>query len=180
MADLQAFSGSPLTDSNRRPPPYHGTSHATGRNPRQRFWLIFAVLATAWLAAECHRLQPRGSIKAPSSVVRAGYVAADERPRFTLTAPTASPASWRSRYALGAQNAFAADFHSRRRCAACWRCRGDGDRTGGSRSGAESGRVVPRIVDRRSKRVDVEALTVNADALCLEVDADRLHTCDRQ
>jgi hypothetical protein len=27
------------------------------------------------LAADCHRLQPRGSIKAPSPVVRAGYVA---------------------------------------------------------------------------------------------------------
>src|SRR5215203_4873401 len=26
---------SPLTDSNRRPPPYHGTTKATGRNPRQ-------------------------------------------------------------------------------------------------------------------------------------------------
>jgi hypothetical protein len=28
---------SPLTDSNRRPPPYHGTSQATGGSPRQRF-----------------------------------------------------------------------------------------------------------------------------------------------
>src|SRR5262249_15227340 len=30
---------SPLTDSNRRPPPYHQSSAATGRNPRQRFSL---------------------------------------------------------------------------------------------------------------------------------------------
>ena len=33
---LQAFSGSPLTDSNRRPPPYHFGVRATGGNPRQR------------------------------------------------------------------------------------------------------------------------------------------------
>jgi hypothetical protein len=32
-----ALLQSPLTDSNRRPPPYHGTLAATGRNPRQRF-----------------------------------------------------------------------------------------------------------------------------------------------
>jgi hypothetical protein len=38
-AHLQGFSSSPLTDSNRRPPPYHGTTQATGRNPRQRFSL---------------------------------------------------------------------------------------------------------------------------------------------
>jgi hypothetical protein len=31
---------SPLTDSNRRPPPYHGTTQATGRNPRQRVSLV--------------------------------------------------------------------------------------------------------------------------------------------
>src|SRR5205823_459243 len=31
---------SPLTDSNRRPPPYHALLSATGRNPRQRFWLV--------------------------------------------------------------------------------------------------------------------------------------------
>src|SRR6266545_767936 len=34
---LQALYRSPLTDSNRRPPPYHGIPAATGRNPRQRF-----------------------------------------------------------------------------------------------------------------------------------------------
>jgi len=53
---------SPLTDSNRRPPPYHGTSQATGRNPRQRFWRVSAVSALSRFAADCHRLQPRGSI----------------------------------------------------------------------------------------------------------------------
>src|SRR5918992_5778122 len=35
---------SPLTDSNRRPPPYHGAPKATGRNPRQRLSLVWAVL----------------------------------------------------------------------------------------------------------------------------------------
>ena len=58
---------SPLTDSNRRPPPYHGTSRATGGNPRQRFALVFAVSGAAAFAAVCHWLQPRGSIKAPDS-----------------------------------------------------------------------------------------------------------------
>src|ERR687896_144507 len=38
-AHLQALCLSPLTDSNRRPPPYHGTTQATGRNRRQRFSL---------------------------------------------------------------------------------------------------------------------------------------------
>src|SRR6266581_339051 len=62
--------GSPLTDSNRRPPPYHGTSQATGRNLRQRFWLVSAASATPRFADDCHRLQPRGSIKAPSADLR--------------------------------------------------------------------------------------------------------------
>src|SRR6266545_7050192 len=56
---------SPLTDSNRRPPPYHGTSHATGGNQRQRFSVIFAVSGAGAFAAVCHWLRPRGSIKAP-------------------------------------------------------------------------------------------------------------------
>jgi hypothetical protein len=34
---------SPLPDSNRGPPPYHGTAHANGGNPRQRFALVSAV-----------------------------------------------------------------------------------------------------------------------------------------
>jgi hypothetical protein len=39
------FAGllSPLTDSNRRPPPYHLTPAATSRNPRQQIWLDPAV-----------------------------------------------------------------------------------------------------------------------------------------
>jgi hypothetical protein len=64
---------SPLTDSNGRPPPYHALRAATGRNPGQRFWRVFAASVLRLLAAGCHRLQPLGSIKAPSSVVCAGY-----------------------------------------------------------------------------------------------------------
>jgi hypothetical protein len=60
---------SPLTDSNRRPPPYHALLSATGRKPRQRFWRVSAVFERMRFATGCHRLQPRGSIKAPSSVV---------------------------------------------------------------------------------------------------------------
>jgi hypothetical protein len=56
---------SPLPDSNGGPPPYHGTSLATGGNRSQRIWLNLAVFAADRFAADCHRLQPRGSIKAP-------------------------------------------------------------------------------------------------------------------
>jgi hypothetical protein len=63
---------SPLTDSNRRPPPYH--TQATGRNPRQRFSPVSAVFGAAPFASGCHRLQPRGSIKAPFFVVSFGYL----------------------------------------------------------------------------------------------------------
>jgi hypothetical protein len=34
-----ALLQSPLSDSNRRPPPYHGTTQASVRNPRQRISL---------------------------------------------------------------------------------------------------------------------------------------------
>ena len=66
----QEESGSPLTDSNRRPPPYHGTSPASGRNAWQRISLVSTVSGTIAFATSCHRLQPRGSIKAPSAVCR--------------------------------------------------------------------------------------------------------------
>ena len=68
-----ALLQSPLTDSNRRPPPYHADPAATRRSPRQRFWLVSAVMEAAGFATGCHGLRPRGSIKAPSSVVRSGY-----------------------------------------------------------------------------------------------------------
>ena len=64
----QAKSRSPLTDSNRRPPPYHALEMAMARNPRQRLRLVLGVSARSRFATGCHRLQPRGSIKAPSLV----------------------------------------------------------------------------------------------------------------
>src|SRR5436189_5915421 len=50
------FQVSPLTDSNRRPPPYHGTSHATGGSRWQRIWPVSAASATCRFADDCHRL----------------------------------------------------------------------------------------------------------------------------
>jgi hypothetical protein len=47
-------------------------SSATGRNPRQRFWLVFGASAPIRFAAGCHRLQPRGSTKASSFVYKRG------------------------------------------------------------------------------------------------------------
>src|SRR5688572_2966670 len=41
----QGKTRSPLTDSNGRPPPYHLTTNASGRKPRQRIWLVFAHFA---------------------------------------------------------------------------------------------------------------------------------------
>jgi hypothetical protein len=69
---------SPLTDSNRRPPPYHALRLATGRNPRQRFSLVSAVFGLFGFATGCQRLPPRGSIRAPCFVViRGNRVVAD-------------------------------------------------------------------------------------------------------
>ena len=58
---------SPLTDSNRRPPPYHQGPAATGRNRWQRFWLDSAVSGVFRFATGCHWLRPLGSINAPYS-----------------------------------------------------------------------------------------------------------------
>lgn len=41
----------------------HALDPASGRNRRQRFWLVFAASALRRFAADCQRLQPRGSIK---------------------------------------------------------------------------------------------------------------------
>jgi hypothetical protein len=54
-------------------PPYHGTTQATGRNPRQRFSLVWAVLEAVPFASDCHELRPLGSIKAPRLVAYVGY-----------------------------------------------------------------------------------------------------------
>jgi len=60
------ISLSPLTDSNRRPPPYHVFLAATGRNRRQRFAPFWALWAALPFATDCHQLRPLGSINAPS------------------------------------------------------------------------------------------------------------------
>jgi hypothetical protein len=47
---------------------YHGSSQATGSNRLQRFRLVSALSGPGRFAVDCHRLQPRGSRKAPSAV----------------------------------------------------------------------------------------------------------------
>jgi hypothetical protein len=66
-APFAATLQSPLTDSNRRPPPYHIAVSATGRNPRQRFWLVSALFSLGAFATVCRWLRPLGSTNAPSS-----------------------------------------------------------------------------------------------------------------
>ena len=63
----RAFLSSPLTDSNRRPPPYHAVPQATGRNSWQGSWLVSAVLGPFAFASGCHRLRPLCSMNAPSA-----------------------------------------------------------------------------------------------------------------
>ena len=56
---------SPLTDSNRRPPPYHGKTQATGRNHGNSFRLskLFSALCHLQpLATGCDRWLHKGSI----------------------------------------------------------------------------------------------------------------------
>src|ERR671931_2313576 len=60
--------------SNRHDP-YHALETATGRNARQRFWLVWAVCRVMRFATGWHRLQPRGSIKAPYFVATLGDTA---------------------------------------------------------------------------------------------------------
>jgi hypothetical protein len=59
-----------------RPPLYHGTSQATSRYRRQRFWLVLGPPRLGRFAVDCHRLQPRGSIEAPYVVASLGYAIA--------------------------------------------------------------------------------------------------------
>jgi hypothetical protein len=47
--------------------PYHAPPTATGRNRRQRFWLVEGVFRAFAFATGCHRLRPLCSINAPSS-----------------------------------------------------------------------------------------------------------------
>src|SRR5207249_10591183 len=66
----QEESGSPLTDSNRRPPPYH-----------QRISFVSAVHGRRRFAADCHPLQPgapsrlhRRFVETELRLVRGGYL----------------------------------------------------------------------------------------------------------
>jgi hypothetical protein len=72
VSDPRTIRRSPLTDSNRRPPPYHAPRSATSGNPRQGFWLVGAVSAAIPFATGCHRLRPLCSINAPYAVVHEG------------------------------------------------------------------------------------------------------------
>ena len=63
---------------------------ANGRNPWQRFWLVPAVSALSRFATGCHRLQPRGSIRAPLLVVCQG-----NRARVCGADPWLAPFSFR-------------------------------------------------------------------------------------
>ena len=68
-------------------------------NALQRFSLVFAAFGAARFASDCRRLQPRGSIKAPSSVGHFGYVArrtvlrASVRATHSVTCSTSSSSS---------------------------------------------------------------------------------------
>src|SRR2546428_7613234 len=94
---------SPLTDSNRRPPPYRD---ATGGSRSQRISLVFAVSRAGRFAADCHRLQPRGSIKAPSAALRVSNLLPSTRSAYHVRAtdhrdePLPVRRSWR---AVGAE-----------------------------------------------------------------------------
>jgi hypothetical protein len=62
---------SPLTDSNRRPPPYHEALTATEGNAWQRLWLVSAGFGGRAFAVDCPWLRLLGSINAPSFRLRA-------------------------------------------------------------------------------------------------------------
>src|SRR5262249_204176 len=63
--DISRYFSSPLPDPNRRNPLLTPCAPNGNRSqPAARFSLDSAVLAPAQFATGCHRLQPRGSIKA--------------------------------------------------------------------------------------------------------------------
>jgi hypothetical protein len=65
-ADLQALYRSPLTDSNRRPPPYHAIPTATAGSRWQRFGASSSDFSACCEVNLCHRLRPLCSIPVPS------------------------------------------------------------------------------------------------------------------
>src|SRR5439155_5860086 len=58
--------GSPLTDSNRRPPSYHALRDGCRGLPSVAVRPFSAVFERVPFATGCHRLRPLGSINAPS------------------------------------------------------------------------------------------------------------------
>jgi hypothetical protein len=66
VAAKQEKTRSPLTDSNRRSPPYQVATHGNG------FGLISRLSGVSDFATGCDRSQPLGSITAPSLVVICG------------------------------------------------------------------------------------------------------------
>ena len=58
---------SPLTDSNRRPPPYHALSAAAGSSRKRLFAGTIRCGIETGFASGCHRLRPLVSTSAPSS-----------------------------------------------------------------------------------------------------------------
>jgi hypothetical protein len=63
---LQGFYRSPLTDSNRRPPPYHAIQTATGGSQWQRFGARSSHFRPFGEPNVCQRLRPLCSITVPS------------------------------------------------------------------------------------------------------------------
>jgi hypothetical protein len=73
----------PLTDSNRRPPPYHALRTATGRNRWQRFWLDSAGFGAVSFATGCHWLRHHATF-----ALRAGVAPRGARSRESRNART--------------------------------------------------------------------------------------------
>ena len=63
---MRGLLQSPLTDSNRRPPPYHALRNGCYGLPPVADRLIGAVFGYVPFATRRHRLRPLGSINAPS------------------------------------------------------------------------------------------------------------------
>ena len=57
-----------------RPPPYHALQSATVATRGNGFRLFRPLFEAVGFATDCHRLHPRGSIEAPSFVVRVGDI----------------------------------------------------------------------------------------------------------
>jgi hypothetical protein len=62
----QGRNRSPLTDSNRRPPPYHAIQAAAGGSRRQRFPVSSSHFGASGGPNLCHPLRPLCSITVPS------------------------------------------------------------------------------------------------------------------